>query len=162
MLPITDERPRFAQLYIVELNVELDQRLSCFLFDGNVEGVDNNIVCGLRNMLDGYNEIAKVFLTAREMHTHFRELPIRIKFLTNQSRKDHNNSSPTVPEITTLIVVDIVVNDHERDIIVEHRQEGLKKISDLHILFMPLQYQLFFPYEEDCFHLNIPYEESLI
>ncbi|KAH7670496.1 DNA helicase protein [Dioscorea alata] len=33
------------------------------------------------------------------------------------------------------------------DIIIEHREEGLKRISDLHPLFMLLQYPLIFPYD---------------
>ena len=38
----------------------------------------------------------------------------------------------------------------------------MKRISDLHPLFIPLQYPLLFPYGEDCFHLNIPYEKSSV
>ena len=35
--------------------------------------------------------------------------------------KNYNYSAPTTPEITALIVGDIGVSDHGKDIIVEHR-----------------------------------------
>ena len=122
--------------------------------------MDADIISGLTNMLNEYNEIVRVFRTAKEMHRQFTELPVKIKLLANQGYRDENYSVPTTPEIVALIVGDIDISDHGRDIIVEHRHEGLKRISDLHPLFMPLQYPLLFPYGEDCFHLNIPYEES--
>ncbi|XP_039138709.1 uncharacterized protein LOC120276027 [Dioscorea cayenensis subsp. rotundata] len=162
LLPIARQTAKFAQLYMIESNAELDCRMSCFRFDDGVQGLDNDIVCGLRNMLDEYNEIVKVFRSAREAHMQFRELPVRIKLIANRNKKDHIYSAPSVPEIAALIVGDIGINDQGRDIIVEHKQEGLKRISDLHPLFMPLQYPLLFPYGEDCFHLNLPYEESPI
>ncbi|KAH7666177.1 DNA helicase protein [Dioscorea alata] len=162
LLPFAGQTSKFAQLYMIESDAELDCRMSCFRFNDGIQGLDNDIVCGLRNMLDEYNEIVKVFRSAREVHMQFRELPVRIKLIANQNKKDHNYSAPSVPEIAALIVGDIGNNDQGRDIIVEHKQEGLKRISDLHPLFMPLQYPLLFPYGEDCFHLNIPYEESPI
>ncbi|XP_039130858.1 uncharacterized protein LOC120267239 [Dioscorea cayenensis subsp. rotundata] len=162
LLPITWHKAKFAQLYMIESEAELNYRMSCFQFDDNMQRLDNNIVCGLRNMLDGYNEIVKVFRSARELHMQFRELPVKIKLITNRNNKVHNYSAPSVPKIAALIVGDIGINEHGRDIIVEHKQEGLKRISDLHPLFMPLQYPLLFPYGEDCFHLNIDYEESPI
>ena len=88
------------------------------------------------------------------------QLPVRIRLLVNRGCKDWNYLAPTTPEIVALIVGDIGISDHGRNIIIEHRHEGLKKVSDLHPLFMALQYPLLFPYGEDCFHLNIPYEES--
>ncbi|KAH7657562.1 DNA helicase protein [Dioscorea alata] len=162
LLPFAGQTSKFAQLYMIESDAELDCRMSCFQFNDGIQGLDNDIVCGLRNMLDEYNEIVKVFRSAREVHMQFRELPVRIKLIANRNKKDHNYSAPSVPEIAALIVGDIGNNDQGRDIIVEHKQEGLKRISDLHPLFMPLQYPLLFPYGEDCFHLNIPYEESPI
>ncbi|KAH7653509.1 DNA helicase protein [Dioscorea alata] len=162
LLPFAGQTSKFAQLYMIESDAELDCRMSCFQFNDGIQGLDNDIVCGLRHMLDEYNEIVKVFRSAREVHMQFRELPVRIKLIANRNKKDHNYSAPLVPEIAALIVGDIGNNDQGRDIIVEHKQEGLKRISDLHPLFMPLQYPLLFPYGEDCFHLNIPYEESPI
>lgn len=104
----------------------------------------------------------KNFRLAREMQKQFQELPIKIRLLANRELKNHNYTLPTTPEIAALIVGDFGIVEHGKDIIIEHRQEGLKRISELHPLFMALQYPLLFPYREDSFHLNIPYEESPI
>ena len=53
---------------MMESNVELNYRMSCFQFNENVKGVDADIIFRLTNMLNEYNEIVKVFRTAKEMH----------------------------------------------------------------------------------------------
>ena len=97
--------------------------MSCFQFDDNVKWVDADIISGLTNMLNEYNEIVRVFRTAREIRRQFTKLPVRIRLLANRGCKDWNYSAPTIPEIATLIVDDIGISDHGRDIIVEHRHE---------------------------------------
>ena len=37
----------------------------------------------------------------------------------------------------------------DRDVIVEHKDYGLKRISLFHPLYMPMQYPLLFPYGKD-------------
>lgn len=44
-----------------------------------------------------------------------------------------------------------------RDVIIEHRTYGLKRISELHPSFMAMQYPLFFPYGEDGYRTDIPH-----
>ena len=101
--------------------------------------MDADIICGLRIVLNEYNEIVKVFQIVREIHKQFTELPIRIRLLANRSCKGRNYSASITPEIATLIVGDIGISDHVSNIMVEHLHEGLKRISDLHPLLMPLQ-----------------------
>ncbi|KAH7663238.1 hypothetical protein IHE45_14G040000 [Dioscorea alata] len=162
LLPMNNQRPKFAQLYMIESDAELSYRTTYFENNNDIEGLDSDIVCGLKNMLDEHNKIIKIFHTARDMQKQFKELPIKIKLLAHRNPKGHNYSAPASLEIAALIVGDIGISDHGRDIIIEHPEEGLKRINDLHPLFMPLQYRLLFPHGEDCFHLNIPYEESPI
>ena len=109
----------------MESDVELNYRISCFQFDDNVKGVDANIISGLTNLLNEYNEIVRVFQTAREMHRQFTELLVRIRLLANRGCRDRNYSVPITPEVAALIVGDIDISDHGRDIIVEHCHEGL-------------------------------------
>ncbi|CAN6897420.1 unnamed protein product [Brassica oleracea] len=44
----------------------------------------------------------------------------------------------------------------ERDVVVQHRSSGLQHISDMHPLFMTLQYPILFPYGQSGFNENIP------
>jgi hypothetical protein len=45
--------------------------------------------------------------------------------------------------------------DH-RDVVVQDRQRGLQRISELHPAYMPMSYALMFPYGEDGWHPSIP------
>ena len=47
-------------------------------------------------------------------------------------------------------------NNGYRDIIVQDRDHGLRRISEIHPAFMAMQYPLLFPYGEDGFYLGIP------
>jgi len=45
--------------------------------------------------------------------------------------------------------------DHQ-DVVVQDRQGGLRRISELHPAYMPMSYALMFPYGEDGWHPSIP------
>ncbi|KAK0595529.1 hypothetical protein LWI29_007547 [Acer saccharum] len=62
----------------------------------------------------------------------------------------------TGSEVAALIAGDLDDNIM-CDIIVEHKSDGLQRISELHPSFMAMQYPLLFPYGEDGFQLGIKY-----
>ncbi|CAL1386895.1 unnamed protein product [Linum trigynum] len=53
-----------------------------------------------------------------------------------------------------------IKNREDRDIIVDHRGEGLKRITSLNPKFEALHFPLLFPYGEDGFHPQISYNAS--
>ncbi|XP_077215969.1 uncharacterized protein LOC143850629 [Tasmannia lanceolata] len=63
---------------------------------------------------------------------------------------------PTTSEVAALIVGDLSETNVESDVIVEHKSDGLQRISDLNPSFMAMQYPILFPYGEDGYHLGIP------
>jgi hypothetical protein len=56
-----------------------------------------------------------------------------------------------------LIVGDISLDTFKRDIIIETRNKELKRISELHLAYMALQYPLFFSYGERGFQVGVLY-----
>ena len=76
--------------------------------------------------------------------------------------KEHLQGSTTHLrlEVETLIIVDFSEGIAVRDIIVNNKDIGPQRISDLHPSYMVLQYPLLFPYGEDGFHDNIPYHDN--
>ncbi|KAI5448034.1 hypothetical protein KIW84_015467 [Lathyrus oleraceus] len=52
--------------------------------------------------------------------------------------------------------------DPGRDIIVRKTFGHLEKIKETHVSFLPLQYSLLFPFDEDQYHEKIPYREFVI
>lgn len=48
-----------------------------------------------------------------------------------------------------------------KDIVLEYKSSKLQRISDLHPLYMSLQYPLLFPYGEPGYNERIPYDVSV-
>jgi hypothetical protein len=67
---------------------------------------------------------------------------------------------PTSTEIVGLIVGDLGQSNGRRDIVIEHKSEGMQRIKEFHPKFMAMQYPLLFPYGEDGFHLDMFYSQN--
>ncbi|GJV60884.1 ATP-dependent DNA helicase PIF1-like protein [Tanacetum coccineum] len=66
----------------------------------------------------------------------------------------------TVPEVAALITNDFGDGLPSMDIVVGIKDGGPIRISELHPLYMALQYPLLFPYGEDGYHEKIPYHTN--
>jgi hypothetical protein len=64
---------------------------------------------------------------------------------------------PSNGEIAAIVVGDYTAGEYTYDVLVHDRECGLKRVSCLHPVYMPLQYPLLFPYGEHGFHLGIRY-----
>ncbi|GJY32540.1 hypothetical protein Tco_0417009, partial [Tanacetum coccineum] len=69
-------------------------------------------------------------------------------------------NSPTVVEVAALIINDFGDEEPMRDIVVNKKHSGSKRISELHPSYIALQYPLLFPYGEDGYHDKIPYDTN--
>ena len=149
LLPTRGESLKFAQLYIYDTENECANRIAIFNGTSDAFRVDESIVDGLKKMLDENNTIVKVFRTARDRFKDSDYIPIHLKLIGTRDERDKTYAPPTASEAAALIVGDIGEYNRQRDIIIEHRSGGLKRINDLHPSFMAMQYPLLFPYGED-------------
>lgn len=62
---------------------------------------------------------------------------------------------PATLEIFGLYVGDFTKFDRQRALIIEHRSEGFKRISDMHPSFIAMQHPIWFLYGEDGYQLRI-------
>ncbi|CAI0628238.1 unnamed protein product [Linum tenue] len=69
--------------------------------------------------------------------------------------QDFNGGGHDHTDIIGLIPGDFNAEDGDKDIIINHREEGLKRIESLNPKFHALQFPILFPYGEDGFHLGI-------
>ena len=69
-------------------------------------------------------------------------------------------NTPTTNEIAALIVNDMSNMDVGRDIIVKKSSGQLFRLHETHTTFIPLQYPLIFPFEEDVYQEQIPIQNS--
>ncbi|XP_020082238.1 uncharacterized protein LOC109705866, partial [Ananas comosus] len=157
LLPIDGQQPKFAQLYIYDTENEIDNRLKAINAVDELQNIDRNIVHSLIEMFDSENEIVKAFRMARDRFRKSDCLPIRLRLIGSRMENTSQYNPPSCSEIAGLIVGDIGSADRHRDIVVEHKTQGLKRISDLHPSFMAMQYPILFPYDEDGFRIDIKY-----
>ena len=107
-------------------------------------------------MLDQHNSLVKSFRMARD---RFKEQPgstFRLRLLSRRTTDGRQYNMPTVSEVAGLIIGDFSEANYQRDVIVEHRTNGLQRITDLHPSFMSMTYPLIHPYGEDGYRIDIP------
>ncbi|XP_035837306.1 uncharacterized protein LOC118485145 [Helianthus annuus] len=152
-------RPRFAQLYVYDMENEIDNRFYALrncVSPTPDQVILRTLVNDLLLMLDANNALVQAFRMARERFNDNSMQRLTLRLLGMRNRREGQYSLPTVPEVAALIPGDGNPTD-SRDIIIEERgSRSAKRISELHPSFMALQYPLLFPYGEDGFHLNIP------
>ncbi|CAA7061379.1 unnamed protein product [Microthlaspi erraticum] len=126
MLPNPGDYAKFYQMYIVDSENELDNRLNFFSKGKHASKPDKknrlrkDIIDALTKMLDDVNPYVKNFRTARE------------RFNTNPEDSFHMR----------------IISDRVTD-------GKLRRISEIHPAYIPLQYPLGFSYGEDGFRLGI-------
>ncbi|GKB72617.1 DNA helicase PIF1, ATP-dependent [Tanacetum coccineum] len=98
--------------------------------------------------------IAKSFRMARDWcHSHvYVNMELRLLYERTSSRQ---YNAPTVAEVAALITNDFRAGEPTRDIIVNKKDSRPKRILQLHLSYMALQYPLLFPYREDGDHDKI-------
>ncbi|OMO51526.1 hypothetical protein COLO4_37635 [Corchorus olitorius] len=160
LLPVEGQPPRFAQLYVYDTDKEVENRINSLFQDGEADNVDPEIICGLIDMLNQHNEIAKVFRTTKDHLSELSAVNMKIRLIPGKAHGEKVYAAPTGSEVAGLIVGDIGDADEDRDIIIKHKSQGLQRISTIHPLYMSLQYPLLFPYGQDEFRVGIKYTES--
>jgi hypothetical protein len=91
--------------------------------------------------------------------TRFLVVPtqaLHLRILVKRSKDARTYNIPTGNEVAAIMVGDGSEDVDHRDVIVQDRQGGLQRISELHAAYMPMSYALMFPYGEDGWHPSIP------
>ncbi|XP_074266228.1 uncharacterized protein LOC141588698 [Silene latifolia] len=113
-------------------------------------------------MIDSHNTIAKTFRKVRDRLTENIDSEVSIKLISRRSSDGRTYNLPTVSEVAALIEGDIGPHMEKRDIIVRRSCGGLRRISELHPLYTPLQYPLLIPSREDGYRPGILHSASSI
>ncbi|CAI0446647.1 unnamed protein product [Linum tenue] len=145
LLPVDGERPKFAQLYIFEPEGELDNRLANFASRESV--LLPELPTQLLRMLDETNELVKTFRRIRQELQQSSTVNLRLRIFGIASR-NRQYDLPTSSDVAALIPGDFIADRNDRDIIVDHQNEGLKRISSLNPKFEALHFPLLFSYEK--------------
>jgi hypothetical protein len=160
LLPSPGTTPKFAELYIFDTKIEIENRIKALTNeDPNENDLNQEIVKGLQKMLDECNPLVKIFRHARDVFEENKGVDISIKIIGANKGDKIQYEMPHPEELAILIVGDLSLENYKRDIIVSTRNNGLRRISIFHPAYMPLQYPLLFPYGERGFQLGIKYNQ---
>src|SRR5438132_2533680 len=110
-------------------------------------------------MLDESNPLVKIFRHARDLLYQHKGIDISIRIIGANKDDRIQYEMPHPDELAILIVGNMSLENYKRDIIVNTRNSGLRRVSIFHPAYMPLQYPLLFPYGERGFQLGIKYNE---
>jgi hypothetical protein len=162
LLPMDDEQPAFAQLYILDSGDASAHRGA--FYDGLMPGVLGDIL----NVLETENPYVRLYKQAYEISAskppkEQNHCAARIVVAPNTDTRRYN--LPTSIEVAAIIPGSGEENIQEnREIILQLQQPrediptrtNFKRISHLHPLYMPLHYVLLFPSGETGWHIEIP------
>ena len=129
LLPVEGSKPKFAQLYIFDTENEVQHRIRSISSDKENDGIDPEIVNSLIHMLDENNALVKVFRMARDHYTECNTADVRLRLINCRTNRSSQYNLPTTSEVAGLIVNDFDPNNGYRDIIVQDRDHGLRRIK---------------------------------
>ncbi|KAL6573294.1 hypothetical protein OROHE_001753 [Orobanche hederae] len=159
LLPTEGVQPRFAQLYFFNTENEVRNRTSAFINNEAGEEVDEITVRSLIGMLNHSSSLARAFRMARDWCATHNSVNFQLRLL-GQRTSSRQYNAPSMSEVAALITNDFGEGIATRDIIVNNKDTGPQRISELHPAYMALQYPLLFPYGEDGFHEKISYHSN--
>ncbi|KAL3629951.1 hypothetical protein CASFOL_026263 [Castilleja foliolosa] len=127
--------------------------------DGS-SSLDEDIVIGLKSMLDEHNVLVQWFRMAKEKLLQSGNMNVSLRLIRKRGPQDRTYNLPEVSEVAALIVGDFDEALGERDIIIETRSEDLQRINELHPSYLGLQYPLILSYGEDGYRKEYCYSSN--
>ncbi|XP_019172007.1 PREDICTED: uncharacterized protein LOC109167446 [Ipomoea nil] len=155
LLPQHGNQPKFAQLYIHDTENEINNRIGSVRKNNDKDSIHVDVVSDIKNVLDENNVLVKSFRNAKTQIESNTCVEIKMRLIGKRNKDARTYNLPTVSEVAALIVGDLDPTMGERDILVETRSGLLKRISELHPSYLPLQYPILYPYGEDGYREDI-------
>ncbi|KAL3637932.1 hypothetical protein CASFOL_018380 [Castilleja foliolosa] len=159
LLPEDGTSPKFAQMYIYDTENEVSHRKNSVRGSSGVNNLCEYVIVGLKDMLDDNNKLVKTFRMANDKIQKSCDANVRVRLIGKRqnSKDDRTRNLPTCSEVAVLVVGDFDNALGPREIVVELKSGKLRRINELNISFLALQYPLFLPYGEDGFTEDIPF-----
>ncbi|GJU24559.1 hypothetical protein Tco_1163180, partial [Tanacetum coccineum] len=166
LVPVNNTTPKFCQLYIYDTENEVSNRIKA---SSGRSGESSNkkkdqlnpvLIRELKALLDEINPLVKQFRRARDCFRNNVNERFKIKLYGKRAKDGRNYNLPEANEVAALIVGDIRVGSDKRDIVIQSHEGELQRISELHVLYMGLQYPLIYARGEDGYRTDIDHAEE--
>ncbi|KAG7160822.1 hypothetical protein Hamer_G007576 [Homarus americanus] len=149
LMPPEDRRARYIQVYFLDtLEDQLRAR-------GEHQNLNADILERITAWLNENNHYVRELKTALEEVRQGNINDKKIVIWENkraQGEHARRFNAPTGAEVAILMSNEPTEN---RDIVLQLKQGGLRRISELHRSYDPLMYPLFFPYGTDGYHIYL-------
>ncbi|XP_076935671.1 uncharacterized protein LOC143602463 [Bidens hawaiensis] len=160
LLLVQGSKPKFSQLYIYDTDNEISNRKGVFsnsktAHTSSDDNDDTLLINYLKSMLDSNNVLVQTYRMLRDYFQENPQAEVRLCLIGDRQQDGRAYNLPTSSEVATLIVGDIGDCLEKRDIIVNTQEGLLKRISELHPSYLPLQNPIFFPYGDDGYRVDI-------
>lgn len=154
LLPTEGNSPKFLQIYFISEADQLSTRLRM------IPSLKAELIELVKEVLNNQNCYISTFKYNLENNAlnetdNFRLIIHADRPVHNEHRGRYN--IPTINEVAILLVDE---DKGPRDIILHCRDGQLKRVSELHRAYDPLQYPVMFPTGEDGYHINIPQQHT--
>ncbi|XP_076948379.1 uncharacterized protein LOC143620603 [Bidens hawaiensis] len=122
--------------------------------------LEKHIVNYLKTMLDLNNHLVQAYRMVRDCFEKNPQLDLKFRIIGKRQHDARQYKLPSSYEVAALIVGDIGDAIDNRDIIVTKQSGSLKRISELHPSYTPLQYPLLHPFGEDGYKVNMLHKNA--
>ncbi|XP_010496603.1 PREDICTED: uncharacterized protein LOC104773656, partial [Camelina sativa] len=159
--PKPGELAKFLQLYIIDTANEVENRMNIM---SNGKDPDNGqgkkkfrkeIIESIIKLLNQINPHVDAFRSARDRFNTNDEERFHMRIIAKRTTDGRLYNMPTASEVAALIPGDFHEDMDKRDIVLQEHSGKLKRIHELHLAYLALQYPLLFPYGEDGYRLGI-------
>lgn len=152
LLPSSGQSPQFLQIYFVSDADQLSLR----------SNIAPNLKVELINELQTVLLSHNIYISSFKYNLEHNSSSDNLKLIIHADRTPQNQhrsryNSPIVNEVAVLLVDE---DKGPRDIVLHCKDGHLKRVSELHRAYDPLQYPLIFVKGEDGYYLTIPQQNS--
>ncbi|CAN7029443.1 unnamed protein product, partial [Brassica rapa subsp. trilocularis] len=146
MKPDVGDSAKFSQLYIVDIETEVDDRDSVMskynteADKSKKQAVRKQIIEDIIKVLDEVNPYVNQFRQARERLSMAPDEKFHMRIVSTREKDGRTYDTPTASEVAALIPGDFNLEMDRRDIVLQEKQTGwLKRISEIHPSYLALQ-----------------------
>lgn len=151
LLPPSGQNPQFLQIYFISDADQLSLRSSI------APTLKMDLIRELQTVLNNHNAYIQSFKQNLELNSSDNLKLIIHSDRTPQTAHRGRYNAPTVNEVAVLLVDE---DKGPRDIVLHGRDGQLKRVSELHRSYDPLQYPIMFVSGEDGYYLTISQQGS--
>ncbi|KAI9123500.1 hypothetical protein K1719_004800 [Acacia pycnantha] len=162
LLPPEGSRPVYSQLYILDTENEVSNRISAVSKFQQQSTIDAIIVDQIKKQLDEVNPFVQQYRVASTLLDHPNPPTLKMCLISTRQNDGRTYNMPDASEVAALVVGDIDMAFNVRDIIVEKYSGKPQRINELHASYLPLQYPILFPFGEDGYRDDIEYREGTL